>query len=127
MGSPLIVLVESDPTFARTLGAHLSRTGYEVRCAGTGRYAYGLIRRDQPRIVVANAALDHPQGGWILLSVLRRTPDTAGIPVILYSEDARYLEAIDDLIEDPRYQTLCRPFDLTELVAQIEDLIPLSR
>lgn len=127
MGGPLIALVESDPTYARQIAENLNRAGYDVRHASTGCQAYRLIRSTRPRLVLTGAELDHPQGGWILLNVLRRLPETAAVPVILYADDGRYLEAVCDLIEEPRYQFRTRPLDLGRLSLQIEELLALSR
>ena len=127
MGGPLIALVESDPTYAQNVADYLAEAGYQVRRAAIGCEALRLVQSAQPRLVLTAAELDHAQGGWILLNVLRRLPDTAAVPVILYSDDEPYLEAICDLIEDPRYQFRTRPLDLADLARQIEELLAISR
>lgn len=127
MGGPRIALVESDLTYARQVTSFLANAGYEVRHAATGSQAYRLIRSTHPQLVLAAAELDHPQGGWILLNVMRRLPSTKALPVILYSDDGSYLEAVSDLIEEPRYQFRERPLDTGLLTCQIEQLLVLNR
>lgn len=127
MGGPLIALVESDPTYARQVSTFLRSAGYDVRHAATGSQAFRLIQSTRPQLVLTASDLDHPQGGWILLNVLRRLPATAALPVILYSDDETYLEALSDLIEEPRYQFRERSLNLGQLTRQIEQLLVLNR
>jgi DNA-binding NtrC family response regulator len=120
---PVIAVVDDDPAFCRLMFDSLSQAGYLVVLATTGSRAYRLIQQARPALAILDLRLDHPEGGWVLLNVLRRDPATAHLPVIVCTGDLPFLDAIVDWLPDRRYAILEKPFDLADLFLQIERLL----
>jgi DNA-binding response OmpR family regulator len=120
---PVIAVVDDDPAFCKLLFDSLTGAGYLVVLATTGSRAYRLIQQAQPALAILDLRLDHPEGGWVLLNVLRRDPATAHLPIIVCSGDLLFLDAIVDQLPERRCAILEKPFDLADLLLQIERLL----
>ena len=59
----------------------------------------------------------------MLLNVLRRDPATAHLPIIVCSGDLPFLDAIVEQLPERRFAILEKPFDLADLLLQIERLL----
>ena len=120
---PVIAVVDDDAAFCKLIFDSLTRAGYLVVLATTGSRAYQLILQARPALAILDVRLDHPEGGWVLLNVLRRDPATARIPVIMCSGDVPFLDAIAERLPEKRYAILEKPFELADLLLQIEQLL----
>jgi signal transduction histidine kinase/DNA-binding response OmpR family regulator len=96
-----ILLVEDDPDAAAVMRASLEQCGHEVVLAPTGGHAVRLARRERPAAVLLDLVLPDISG-YDVLRILKNSPDTAAIPVVVLSieperELARRLGAWDAL------------------------------
>lgn len=79
-----VLLIEDDPDARVVLRTSLDRHGYEVVDAQTGAQGVALARRERPSVVVLDLLLPDISG-YDVLRILKNSPDTAEIPVIVLS------------------------------------------
>ncbi|MDF3057503.1 MAG: histidine kinase [Rariglobus sp.] len=84
MNRPLILAVDDDPAVLDILSRNLTREGYAVRTAATGRDALALARELQPRLITLDVMMPS-MDGWSVLTALKADPVTADIPVVMIS------------------------------------------
>jgi diguanylate cyclase (GGDEF)-like protein len=80
----LILVIEDDALFARTLESRLATTGARVAVVGTAALARDFLSREAVSLVVLDLLLPDSDGRNILLE-LRSDPRTAGLPVFVVS------------------------------------------
>lgn len=84
-----ILVVEDDAHILRLLHRAISNLGYEVISAWNGREALDKIFRFQPRLIVTDLLLPE-MSGEELIRRLRMNPDTASIPIIVFTGKRDY-------------------------------------
>jgi CheY-like chemotaxis protein len=94
-------VVEDDDDVRAIMRGSLEQCGYHVVEAQTGSHAVRLARREQPAAVLLDLVLPDISG-YDVLRVLKNSPETAAIPVVVLSieperELARRLGAFDAL------------------------------
>src|SRR4051794_34077682 len=87
------LVVNRDPVFLELMEMLLKDEGMEVLTYKESHYAYSAIEKEQPDVVILDIRLEHPEGGWNLLQLIRLNPKTHEIPVIVASADTRFLRA----------------------------------
>lgn len=87
-----IMLVEDDQKLREIYGIRLTAEGYELVSAGDGEEALALAVAEKPDLVISDVMMPKISG-FDMLDILRSTPETANIKVImmtaLSSEDQR--------------------------------------
>lgn len=87
-----IMLVEDDQKLREIYGIRLTAEGYELVSAGDGEEALALAVTEKPDLVISDVMMPKISG-FDMLDILRSTPETANIKVImmtaLSSEDQR--------------------------------------
>ena len=128
MKRPVIAVINDDKAFIELMRDLLTDEGYEIVTQNSGNAAYAMIRKKKPKLVILDMRLEHPEGGWIVLDLLRLNPETANIPVIICSADARFLRAKEAHLREEGCCVLEKPFRLDRLLSLIEDALdPSSR
>ena len=84
-----IIVVEDDTLTLRLLHRAISSLGYEVISAWDGKEAIDKIFRFQPRLIVTDLMLPEINGEE-LIRRLRLNPDTASIPIIVFTGKRDY-------------------------------------
>ncbi len=83
MGTVPILVVEDDPTLARSIARNLAARGYATTSAATVAQALSALRRQRPTLVLLD--IDLPDGlGWEVLRAVRATAGPA-VPAIVMS------------------------------------------
>lgn len=124
MTQPRIAVVDEDQAFLKLLCTILSEeTAYTVTSCSATEEAAESIRRDQPTLVILSIHMASPPP-WTLLSMLRLDPLTSHIRVLICAEDP-LLARKREFLEHKRYGVLESPFNISELLAKIEELLHL--
>ena len=89
-----VLIIDDDHDMAFVLAKLLGRKGYQVVSAHDAAQGIALARREQPALVILDLGLP-AGGGLFVLEDLRRTPETARLPVIISPNphSRSYLEA----------------------------------
>jgi len=115
-----VLLVDDDPT-TRNLVAHfLRQEDIVVVKASGGSDGLARARSDRPDLLIVDAAVPGVNG-FEILSLLRRDPETRGLPVLMLSsiDDE---EAIVKSLEDGA-DYMIKPFSPRILVAKVKRIL----
>ena len=77
-----ILLVEDDKSLREIYGVRLQAEGYEITSAGNGEEALALAIKERPNLIISDVMMPKISG-FDVLDILRNTPETANIHVIM--------------------------------------------
>lgn len=120
-----ILVVDDDLTLRRILQNSLEQKGYQVISVGSGAEALVQFDRDIPDLVVSDVSMPE-MDGFEFCRQLRSQPSGKLIPFIFLSA----MGELDDRIQGHTIGAdsyLTKPFEMKELLANIEALIERSR
>jgi phosphoserine phosphatase RsbU/P len=113
-----IVVVEDNASIARLLHEVLDEVPtYRTECVETGAQALRTISAHRPDLVILDVDLPDLDGFGVY-DRLHRRPDTATIPCLFMSAGRHEAELARRGID----AFLAKPFDLDDLLAQVEHL-----
>jgi DNA-binding response OmpR family regulator len=120
---PLILAVDDERDVTDLVAFQLTRAGCTVLTAGNGRQALASVRERRPDLIILDLMLPDIDGFGIC-EILRRTPATATIPVVLLTawatSDARHLG-----LELGALDYITKPFSPRDLVDRVQRLLAL--
>ncbi|MDF2695343.1 MAG: sensor proteinLuxQ, partial [Labilithrix sp.] len=106
--APIVLVIDDDPDVRELCSRVLAKRGFQVQGAPTGPQGIELAGRLKPNAIVLDVKMPG-MSGWDVLSKLKLSEKTAGIPVIMLTvmqqeEIGRALGAVDYLIKplDPK-------------------------
>ena len=107
-GKPLVLAVESDPSFAVSLKPLLEKSGYQVSMLDTPGDLIAQAKSRQPFLILMNTSLEGANA-FELCRELKSSPYTRSIPVILLSTEQTdesfqlqgFSEGADDFLVKP--------------------------
>ncbi len=82
-----VLLVDDDPLILAAVSRFLQKRGMRTICADSPFGVSALVRKESPDVVVLDCNMPGLDGAH-LMRVLRTSPRTAGIPIVLHSGDA---------------------------------------
>ncbi|HSY53180.1 MAG TPA: response regulator [Opitutaceae bacterium] len=119
----LILSVDDEPDVTDLVRFNLTKAGYRVLTAASGREALETIQLHRPDLILLDLMLPDIDGFGIC-EILRRQPATATIPVIILTAwattDARHLG-----LDLGALDYLTKPFSPKELTARVQRLLDL--
>lgn len=113
----LIYAVDDELSIREVYRYAIGGAGFDIQCFENGKGLFSAINAQLPDLVLLDIMLDGADG-YELLSVLRRNPLTADIPVIMVSAKGEEIDKVRglDLGAD---DYLAKPFGVLELIARI--------
>jgi len=125
---PLIAVIDDEDSFLDLMEAVLQEEGYRVVLGKVPDDALTLIRQTHPALVVLDLNF-HMSGmqGIAILKGMRDDTALTAIPVIVCSAAIDKLEQHRDEFDALSAHTLEKPFDLTDLLTLVAELLPASR
>jgi len=111
--TPLVLVVDDDPSIRQTLTRELSLAGYDAVAAADGVEGREVFEARQPDLVITDLAMPRADG-LALLAAVRRAGDTPVIVLSVRGEEEDKVRALDLGADD--YVT--KPFSLRELLAR---------
>jgi two-component system phosphate regulon response regulator PhoB len=115
--TPNMLLVEDDKPLADLLVWHFSRENFDVRWTPDGDEALLLARESVPDIVILDWMIEGVSGIEVCRR-LRRTPDTANVPIIMLTARGEETDRVRGL-ETGADDYLTKPFSPRELIARV--------
>ncbi len=120
-----ILIVDDDLTLRKILQNSLEQRGYQVISVGSGTDALASFSQDVPDLVVSDVSMPE-MDGFEFCRQLRSQPSGKLIPFIFLSAKGE----LDDRVQGHTIGAdnyLTKPFEMKELLANIEALIERSR
>jgi len=118
--TPKVLLVDDDPTTRNLISHFLRKENFMVEKAGGGSEGLAKARSGKPDLLVLDVVVPG-MGGFELLSLLKKDPDTASIPVLILSSLDEEEAIVKGLEEGADYIT--KPFSPRVLVAKIKKIL----
>ena len=118
--SPKVLLVDDDPTTRNLISHFLRKENFLVEKAGGGTEGLAKARSGKPDLLVLDVVVPG-MNGFELLSLLKKDPDTASIPVLILSSLDEEEAIVKGLEEGADYIT--KPFSPRVLVAKIKKIL----
>lgn len=112
--TPLILVVDDDPSIRRTLTRELTIAGYETAAAADGVEGKAVFENRRPDLVITDLAMPRADGMAVIAAV-RRVDRTPVIVLSVRGEEEDKVRALDLGADD--YVT--KPFSLRELLARV--------
>jgi DNA-binding NarL/FixJ family response regulator len=120
-----ILIVDDDLTLRKILHNSLEQRGYQVISVGSGKDALARFSQDVPDIIVSDVSMPE-MNGFEFCRQLRSQPSGKLIPFIFLSAKDELNDRVQGhAIGADNYLT--KPFEMKELLANIEALIERSR
>jgi len=125
---PLIAVIDDEDSFLELMEAVFEEEGYRVVVGKVPDDALTLIRQTHPDLVVLdlNFRMSAMQG-MAILRAMRDDTALVDIPVIVCSGATDKLEQHQDEFNALSAHPLDKPFNLTDLLTLVADLLPVSR
>lgn len=121
--SSTILSVDDERDVTDLISFHLSRAGFDVITASSGRAALELIATRRPDLIILDLMLPDIDGFGIC-EILRRQANTATIPIVILSawatHDSRNLG-----LELGALDYVTKPFSPKKLVERVQHLLAL--
>lgn len=118
-----ILSVDDERDVTDLVEFHLTRAGYDVVTAATGREALECVQQQRPDLIILDLMLPDIDGFGVC-EILRRHSATATIPIVILTawatRDARHLG-----LELGALDYLTKPFSSKELVERVRHLLSL--
>lgn len=121
---PKILVVDDEPDAIELIGFNLKSAGYEVITAENGGDALKKARAFLPNVILLDLMIPEVDGLEVC-KILRRDPETAGIPIIMVTAKAAELDRILGL-ELGANDYVTKPFSPRELTLRVKNLLNRS-
>ena len=109
-----ILVVDDDPRMLRFIRDALARAGFVPLVTGVSEDLQGILRNEQPRLVLLDLMLPGRDG----IELMQQVPELSDRPVIFVSGYGRD-ETIATALEAGAADYIVKPFSPTELVARV--------
>ena len=118
--TPLILIVEDDPTVQGLLRTIMETEGYETITAADG--LEGLLKAEirHPSMIILDIMMPNVDGERVL-EEMRTRADLAGVPVVIVTGRADAHGAFDGIVGPKNVFT--KPFDPDELTGRVAELL----
>lgn len=116
-----ILIVEDDEQMAKVLGRQLDACGYKTSNAYDGGEGLKMARSDIPDLIIMDIGLP-TMDGKMLCRLVKRYPETSAIKVIMLTGD-HMMGEMEDSFSAGADIYMNKPYDLTQLLSNIEKLI----
>lgn len=123
-----IWLVDDDRTLAHLTKVVLVKNGYEVEVFHEARKAIDEAKKQKPDLILMDMMLPKFSGEQAIKE-LRNNPDLAQIPVIILTgllSPQEYSEMTRIAIDGKVYKTLCKPYEVDELLKMVKESLRWS-
>jgi DNA-binding response OmpR family regulator len=102
----------------------LTMVGYEVSLHAYGKREIGEVRTVGPDLIISDwPPLERELYSWQFIQMLKMTPDTAKIPVVVCTTNLRSIEDNQAWLTSKGMRVVPKPFEVDELLGAVESLI----
>ncbi len=114
-----ILVVDDEPSITRLLSRILSKEGYTVETAYSGKEGLALFRKFKPDLIISDLKMPGMSGLELLKAVKKENPDTDFIILTAFGTIENAVEAMKEGAVDYLIKPLKEPEELRIIVAKI--------
>jgi CheY-like chemotaxis protein len=118
-----ILAINNDQAMLAVFRDLLEEEGYRVTTQAYLDHDLDDIRALKPDLIVLDYMWASDDNAWSLLNLLRLSPDTAAIPIVLCTAAAREVEALSAHFEDLGIRVVLKPFNIDRLVEVLAEAL----
>jgi DNA-binding response OmpR family regulator len=119
---PCLAVVDDDLDLIDLMPLVLADLGWKCLPITDSATACDVIAAATPDAMLLDLHLESRNGGMDIARQLGDRPETAGIPVILWTADARFVDEQGTWLQERGIKILSKPFELDELSALLDAL-----
>jgi len=112
---PVVLVIEDEPAIRRPLEQFLRMREYDVICADSAQEGLNLLRSHKPDAAIVDLHLRDGSGRDVIVKIPAR------VPVIIFSGMRAESNELERL--RPRTRTVEKPYSLTMLVDQLNEML----
>ena len=116
-----VLVVDDEPNIAKIVKKQLEVSGYDVIVAVDGEDALTKVREGHPEVILLDVMLPK-RNGYEVLGILKQDEQLKRIPVMMLTARAQQQDQQSSL-EHGADAHLAKPFQLDELVEQVQALL----
>ena len=118
-----IVCIEDEPDLLDLVRFILSRKGYTVAGAPSGREGLTLIEELRPDLVLLDLMMPD-MDGWDVFRKIKADPETHDIPVIVITSKTQSIDRVPGLYIARVEDYLTKPYGPAELLKSVARVLP---
>jgi two-component system response regulator PilR (NtrC family) len=120
--TPHILVVDDELSMRELLDVLLSKDGYKVSCAESGRKAISMIKKTEFDLLLCDIRLGDMTGIDVLKALKDQNPNTVVVMISAYATTEAAIEAMNE----GAYDFVPKPFDNEELQQTIKNALALK-
>lgn len=120
-----ILIVDDDVQTLRLVGLMLERQGYKILAASNGTQAISMARTERPDLILLDVMMPDVDG-FSVARTLRKEPETADIPILMFTAKAQVEDKIDGY-EAGADDYLTKPIHPAELTAHMRAILSRNK
>lgn len=121
-----VVYIEDDPEMIDLVALILTRRGYHVRGASSGRAGLDLVTQEPPDLILLDLMMPG-MDGWEVYQQLKAGEKTREIPVIIVTARAQAIDRVLGLHIARVDDYISKPFRPSELVTSIDNVMARAK
>ncbi|MFC1616955.1 PleD family two-component system response regulator [Candidatus Margulisiibacteriota bacterium] len=115
-----ILIIDSDENVHKKLELFLKAEGFEIIQSFNGEEGLSLVKAKLPNLVIMDANASKISG-LVLISLLKKEPDTENIPVLLLTSGSPKITGF--LYKSPTPYKLPKPVDTNDLINMAHEIL----
>jgi CheY-like chemotaxis protein len=124
---PHILAINNDQTMLALFRDLLEEEGYRVTTQAYLDHDLDDIRALEPDAIVLDYMWASDDNAWSLLNLLRLSPDTAAIPIVLCTGAVREVEALSAHFEELGIRVVFKPFNIDQLIDVLGEALAAAK
>lgn len=114
-----ILAINNDAMVLELFRDLLESEGYRVSTQAYSEKNLAEVVALGPDLIILDYMWKDEDGGWSFLQMLRMSPQTARIPIVLCTGAAYEIEALKGHLQDMGVQVILKPFNIEHLLTAI--------
>jgi len=118
----MILCIEDEQEMIDLIRLILSRRGFEIRGANSGKEGLEIIRKDHPDLVLLDLMMPE-MDGWEVYQQMKADEATKNIPVIVVTAKAQSIDKVLGLHIAKVDDYIAKPFSPQELLTSVDNVL----
>jgi two-component system, OmpR family, response regulator VicR len=118
----MILCIEDEQEMIDLIRLILSRRGFEIRGANSGREGLEIIRAEHPDLVLLDLMMPG-MDGWEVYQQMKASEATRDIPVIIVTAKAQSIDKVLGLHIAKVDDYIAKPFSPQELLTSVDNVL----